>query len=95
MQYAKSPAGARGFMQVIPKYHYNGPVWHVYQIDLNLELGMKYLKYCVKKANGDLFEACRMYNAGHNSNRAHYSNWNDYVFPIMKNYIRSLVVATL
>lgn len=95
MQYAVSTAGARGFMQVIPKYHYKGPAWHVHDLHINLSLGMKYLKFCIKKAEGDLIEAARMYNAGTNSCRKRYNNWDEYVYPVIENYVRSVTLTSL
>lgn len=84
---AISPSGARGLMQVMP-YHYRGPAKHLERPSLNIRLGTKYLRRCLRKSQGDIIEASRMYNAGLNNKRERYRNWTNYVIPITKKYVR-------
>lgn len=92
MQYAKSKSNARGLMQVMA-FHYRGNPNDIYNIDLNLKLGIGYLKYCLKKARGNKAEASRMYHAGTNSNRRKYKYWKTYVKPIYNNYKKSVLLC--
>ena len=88
MKFATSKSNARGLMQVIPHFHYKGNPIDVYDISLNLILGMRYLKTCLL-INSSIPEAIRMYNAGINSNKSLYNNWYGYVYPIYFNYKKS------
>lgn len=85
---ARSPSGARGLGQVMP-FHYRGPVKDLYKSRINLTLSASYLHKCLVEADGDVMEACRMYNAGIHSNRYRYKNWADYVIPIMRKYLKT------
>lgn len=89
MQYACSRSGARGFMQVMP-FHHNGPATDLYGMTLNFHKGMYYLKLCLGASKGNPLEAARMYNAGINSKRHKYRNWNNYAIPVRNNYLASL-----
>lgn len=69
---AKSPVGARGLMQIMP----DTGKWIAEQIDaeykeenlyepaVNIRFGCWYLKYCLKKFDGQTDEALAAYNAG-------------------------------
>ena len=72
---AKSPKGARGLMQLMPrtaskiKKDYRlryGNVYQLYSLDLNLELGQKFLKGLIenKTTGSSLLETLIAYNAG-------------------------------
>ena len=69
---AKSGAGARGLMQIMPdtgewiagqlKTDYK--LDDLYVADVNIRFGCWYLKYCLRKFNGQVNEALAAYNAG-------------------------------
>jgi soluble lytic murein transglycosylase len=66
---AKSSAGARGLMQIMPhtaKFLAKRKISieHLYTPKLNLKLGINYLKRLLKKYNGNLIYTLAAYNAG-------------------------------
>lgn len=65
---ARSPAGARGLMQIMPrtgKYMKKGlRTKDLYNPRINIKLGSKYLKYLLKKYKGNLMFTLAAYNAG-------------------------------
>lgn len=67
-RYARSPAGARGLMQLMPAtarmYKRNLPKKKLYNPELNIKIGTKYLKYLLKKYDGNLTFVFAAYNAG-------------------------------
>lgn len=79
---ATSIVYARGLMQVM-HYHYNGNLDDLYNDELNIFLGTKYYKKCLRLAKGNEKEALRFYNAGPSSNPKKYKNWDNYVKPIL------------
>lgn len=67
-QRARSPAGARGLMQIMPKtgkyMQKRLKTKDLYNPKVNILLGSKYLKYLLKKFDGNLMFALAAYNAG-------------------------------
>ena len=65
---ARSIAGARGLMQLMPatarQLRRRVKIHQLRQPDMNLRLGIKYLKYLVDKYDGNLIYALAGYNAG-------------------------------
>lgn len=67
----ESPKGAQGLMQVVPKWHkeriekyrYEENV-NLYDVRLNVMVGMDYLDYILTETNGDLVYALMWYNGG-------------------------------
>lgn len=57
---AGSSAGARGYMQLLPKY-FSGDL---YSADNNIKQGVKYIADNIKKFNGNVSWALAAYNAG-------------------------------
>lgn len=67
-RYARSPAGARGLMQLMPatarSFKRNITRRKLYNPNLNIRLGSRYLKYLLKKYKGNLTYVFSAYNAG-------------------------------
>lgn len=63
-QFAESPAGAIGFMQLMPGTAKNMGVKDIYGISDNIRGGVKYLKKCLNKTKNDIPLALASYNAG-------------------------------
>ena len=63
-QFAKSPAGAIGFMQLMPGTADNMGVDDIYDIYDNIRGGVKYFKQCLIKTKNDIPLALAAYNAG-------------------------------
>jgi soluble lytic murein transglycosylase-like protein len=63
-KYAVSPAGARGFMQVMPFWlHQIGSSEHdLFNLRTNLRYGCTILRYYLDRENGDLYRALGRYN---------------------------------
>ena len=64
--WAKSSVGALGLMQIMPGSHYKtGPKSDlVNNQKLNIKLGIKYLKLCIR-TTGNYWDAVQAYNTGH------------------------------
>lgn len=60
---ATSPAGAKGIFQLMPKTAQSVGVTDAYDIDQNIQGGVKYLKWCLDNTN-TVEEALVAYNAG-------------------------------
>jgi len=85
IQYAKSPAGAIGIMQVLPKTAYwvlkknkkkKVSVNYLYNKELNIFVGSYYLKYLLSKKKSYV-EAIASYNAGlHNVSKWRKNNYS-------------------
>lgn len=80
---ARSYAGARGLMQVMPFWH-KGPTEDLYIPRVNVLLGTKILRYYIDKAGGNLILAAKYYNAGNSD----YFN-GPYIVSIVRNVARS------
>jgi soluble lytic murein transglycosylase len=65
---AKSHVGARGLMQLMPatarEYKRNVRVSHLKRPDVNIKIGIKYLKKLFKRYDGNLIYTLSAYNAG-------------------------------
>jgi len=86
---ARSPAGARGLMQLMPAtgkmLRRNLKKENLYIPDINLELGIRYFNNLVKKYDGNLIYILAAYNAGETAVkrwRTKYLNSNDPIVDI-------------
>ena len=61
---AKSPVGARGLMQLMPRTGYWMGARNLYDPEQNVDAGVKYLKYLDKRFDGDTRKVVAAYNAG-------------------------------
>jgi soluble lytic murein transglycosylase-like protein len=57
---------ALGLMQVLPS-NYKGKAKDLLNPEINIKVGSKYLAYCYRLADGDIYEATKNYNSGPNS----------------------------
>lgn len=77
---AKSVAGARGLMQLMPAtarmMHGRMRTLRLYDADFNLKLGTKYFKRLEKKYDGDLIDTLCAYNAG----EGNLKKWKENIF---------------
>ena len=73
---ARSPAGAIGLTQLMPKTAQDLGV-DPHDPLQNIEGGAKYLAHGVKKFNGDYAQAIAGYNAGHNNKAVVAKDWNN------------------
>jgi soluble lytic murein transglycosylase-like protein len=88
---AISSVGARGLMQVLPKYHYKGNPNDLYDIQLNIFKGTQIWKECKQTSKGNLIKAIVYYNAGPFCSLNRYKNW-DYADEIIKNIMKTYKV---
>ncbi|HSE42077.1 MAG TPA: lytic transglycosylase domain-containing protein [Acidobacteriota bacterium] len=65
-QFAISNAGAMGLMQLMPDTAERFGVSSVFEPSENIEGGVRYLKYLMKRFNNDMSLAIAAYNAGEN-----------------------------
>ena len=88
---AKSPVGAKGLMQLMPdtakRFHCDDPKDET----CNVEAGTKYLKFLLKRFDGDVSLALAGYNAGEGSVDKYdgippYKETQNYVKKIVNNY---------
>ena len=63
-QFAESPTGAIGFMQLMPGTAKSMGVKDIYGISDNIRGGVKYFKQCLNKTKNDIPLALASYNAG-------------------------------
>ena len=61
---AKSPFGAMGLMQLMPKTATRFGATDPWQVDQNLQAGAKYLRFLLDRYHGDTVRAVMAYNAG-------------------------------
>ena len=61
---AKSPVGARGLMQLMPRTGRWMGARNLYDPEQNVDAGVKYISYLDKRFNGDLTKILAAYNAG-------------------------------
>ena len=53
---------AYGAMQIIPELHYKGNPEDLLEPNLNIRIGCRIFKNCLKRAKGNYFKACGYYN---------------------------------
>jgi soluble lytic murein transglycosylase-like protein len=82
-----SRSGAIGICQIMP-FHAKNPN-DLCNPNFNIKKGIWYLSLCMKKSNGNIRNACRMYNAGLNNKIWKYKNWA-YINRIEKDYKKSI-----
>jgi len=85
---AVSKKGARGLMQLIPSTAKSLNVDDSFDIQDNIEGGVKYLKYLLDLFDDDLIRAVAAYNAGENAVKK-YNNIPPY--PETQNYVRKVL----
>jgi hypothetical protein len=61
---AKSPVGAKGLMQLMPRTGRWMGAQNLYDPEQNIDAGVKYIKYLNARFNGDLRKTIAAYNAG-------------------------------
>lgn len=82
----KNSNGTRdyGRFQVNEIHHPDSP-YELLDDELNIKKAFKYLNYCIKRSNGDIYKTIVYYNAGVNSNVSNYTN-KKYLKKIVKKY---------
>jgi soluble lytic murein transglycosylase-like protein len=88
---AKSPVGARGLMQLMPRTGRWMGAQNLYDPDQNVDAGVKYIKYLQKTFNGDLKRTIAAYNGGEGNVRRYggippFRETQHYVKTVMRNY---------
>ena len=96
---AKSGAGARGLMQLMPATAKELGVKDSYNVEQNIMGGVKYLAQQLKTFGGDLQKALAAYNAGAGNVRKYggippFAETQNYVKKIMAEYGTGLATAT-
>jgi len=61
---AKSPVGARGLMQIMPRTGRWMGASNLYDPEQNIDAGVRYIKYLNQRFHGDLRKTIAAYNAG-------------------------------
>jgi soluble lytic murein transglycosylase-like protein len=90
---AKSPVGARGLMQLMPRTGRWMGARNLYDPEQNVDAGVKYIAYLDKRFNGDLKKIVAAYNGGEGNVRRYrgippFRETRQYVKKVMKNYDR-------
>lgn len=88
---AKSPVGARGLMQLMPRTGKWMGASNLYDPEQNIDAGVKYIKYLDKRFNGDLKKIIAAYNAGEGNVKRYggtppFRETRTYVKKVLKNY---------
>jgi soluble lytic murein transglycosylase-like protein len=88
---AKSPVGARGLMQLMPRTGRWMGAQNLYDPEQNVDAGVKYLKYLDKRFDGNLKKTIAAYNAGEGTVKRYggippYRETRTYVKKVLKNY---------
>ena len=88
---AKSPVGARGLMQLMPRTGYWMGARNLYNPEQNVDAGVKYLKYLDKRFKGDTRKVVAAYNAGEGNVMRYrgtppFRETRIYVRNVMRNY---------
>ena len=88
---ARSHAGARGLMQLMPRTGRWMGASNLYDPEQNIDAGVKYIKYLHKRFNGDLRKTVAAYNAGEGNVRRYrgippFRETRQYVRKVLTNY---------
>lgn len=88
---AKSPVGARGLMQLMPRTGRWMGARDLYDPEQNVDAGVKYIKYLDKRFDGNLRKTIAAYNAGEGNVERYggvppFRETRTYVKRVMKNY---------
>jgi hypothetical protein len=88
---AKSPVGARGLMQLMPRTGRWMGARDLYDPEQNVDAGAKYLAYLEKRFDGNLKKQIAAYNAGEGNVRRYngvppFRETRTYVKKVLKNY---------
>jgi Transglycosylase SLT domain len=88
---AKSPVGARGLMQLMPRTGRWMGARNLYDPEQNIDAGVKYIKYLDKRFNGDLKKIVAAYNGGEGNVMRYrgippFRETRTYVKKVLKNY---------
>ena len=88
---AKSPVGARGLMQLMPRTGRWMGARNLYDPEQNIDAGVKYIKYLNERFDGDLKKTIAAYNGGEGNVMRYrgvppFRETRQYVKKVMKNY---------
>ena len=88
---AKSPVGARGLMQLMPRTGRWMGAQNLYDPEQNIDAGVKYIAYLDKRFNGDLKKIVAAYNGGEGNVKRYggvppFRETRTYVKKVFKNY---------
>ncbi|HJQ36998.1 MAG TPA: lytic transglycosylase domain-containing protein [Thermoanaerobaculia bacterium] len=88
---AKSPVGAKGLMQLMPRTGRWMGAQNLYDPEQNIDAGVKYIKYLNARFNGDLRKTIAAYNAGEGNVKRYrgippFRETRTYVKKVLKNY---------
>jgi hypothetical protein len=88
---AKSPVGARGLMQLMPRTGRWMGARNLYDPEQNIDAGVKYIKYLDKRFDGDLKKIIAAYNGGEGNVKRYqgippFRETRQYVKKVMTNY---------
>lgn len=90
---ARSPVGARGLMQLMPRTGRWMGARDLYDPEQNVDAGVKYLRYLDKRFNGNLKQTIAAYNAGEGTVKRYggvppYRETRTYVKRVLNNYAK-------
>lgn len=88
---AKSPVGARGLMQLMPRTGKWMGATNLYDAEQNVDAGVKYIKYLDRRFKGNLKKTIAAYNAGEGNVKRYggvppFRETQTYVKKVMSNY---------
>ncbi len=93
---AVSPKGAMGLMQLIPSTAALMGVSDPFDVEQNINGGVKYLKLCLAKFNNNVIWALAAYNAGPDNVSKHqgcppFAETRNYVLKVMRDYTGKII----